>query len=353
MKRLLSTIVLSAFLVLLSSAARAQQVAACGCYCGKVIRPPCGENACKQACGWTGPSAGSNQPAYDPAAAAAAAEAERQRLEAEAAARRRAEVEKQRLADEAAARQRQLEFERKKQEALQGMKGIGEGELGLKDSDTGGLGLKGPGDTGADSFGLKPANPSQKPPPPPQAHVRIGAAVVRGEVYWLTSDGRKVPITTGSPVYSGARIVTGDNARMQVMLLDETVFTMGAHSDMVLDEFVYDPDTNTRKIAARVTKGIFRFVTGKTARKGPASEKVNLPVGTIGIRGTDVEIDYEPGRASSIRLFSGELEIQETKTGKTFTMHGGQMMAIAGNGTFSAPTALGPHALPKLAQEPQ
>ncbi|HME59148.1 MAG TPA: FecR family protein [Terracidiphilus sp.] len=288
-----------------------------------------------------------NQPAYDPnaaAAAAAAAEAERQR---QADLKHKQEVEAQRLRDAEAEKQRKLDFERKKQETLQGMKGVSESELGLKGSDAGDLGLKGLGDT--DSIGLKNISTSS---PPPQAHVRIGAAAaIRGEVYWLTSDGRKVPITSGGPVYSGARIVTGDNARMQVLLLDETVFTIGANSDMVLDEFVYDPSTSAGKVTARLTKGIFRFVTGKVARKNPEDLKVKLPVGTIGIRGTDVEIDYQPGAASSIRLFLGELEITESKTGKKFTMHGGQMMAIASNGSFSAPIALNPHALPKLALE--
>jgi hypothetical protein len=295
-----------------------------------------------------------NQPAYDPAAAAAAAaaaEAEHQRqLEIERQHRR--EIEEQRLRDEAAARQRQAEFERKKQEALSGMKGISEGELGLKGSDAGDLGLKGLGDKGTDSTDLKPESPSSELTHPPQAHVRIGVAEIRGEVYWFTSDGRKVPITSGGAVYSGARIVTGDNARMRVVLLDQTVFTMGPNSEMVLDEFVYDPDTSAGKVSVMVTKGIFRFVTGKTyTPSNPEDVKVTLPEGTIGIRGTDVEIDYQPGAASSIRLFLGELEINESKTGKTYTMHGGQMMAIARDGSFSAPIALSPHALPKLTQE--
>ncbi len=217
----------------------------------------------------------------------------------------------------------------------------------------GGSGSKGLVDNGSGAPGPKPEISSPAVPPPPLAHVRIGAAAeIRGEVYWLTSDGRKVPITEGGAVYSGARIVTGDNARMQVLLLDQTVFTMGPNSDMVLDEFVYDPDTDKGKLSAGITKGIFRLVTGKTYTPRDSEDlKVTLPVGTIGIRGTDVEVDYQPGAASSIRLFSGELEITESKTGKTFAMHGGQMMAIASDGSFSAPSALSLQDLPKLALE--
>ena len=150
---LLAAILLGSAVVVLSSVAEAQQVSGCGCYCGKVLRPPCSDNACKQACGWRAPAGGGGQPAYDNSAAIAAAEAERQRIEAENAERRRREAEEQRLRDEEAARQRQANFDRKKQEALSGMKGIAESEFGLKDD--GASGLKGLDDSGAVGSGLK------------------------------------------------------------------------------------------------------------------------------------------------------------------------------------------------------
>lgn len=40
-------------------------VAGCGCYCGAVLPPPCSDDACKRACGWSEPSP---PPAYDPVA---------------------------------------------------------------------------------------------------------------------------------------------------------------------------------------------------------------------------------------------------------------------------------------------
>jgi len=77
-------------------------------------------------------------------------------------------------------------------------------------------------------------------------------------------------MSSGRPVYFMDRIVTGASGRMQVLLLDETVFTIGPDSEMVLDAFVYDPFTQEGKLSASLTKGIFRFITGKIARKNPA-----------------------------------------------------------------------------------
>ena len=132
-------------------------VVGCGCYCGKVLRPPCSEDACKQACGWQGPSSpggGSSVPAYNYEAERQRQEAERQRqLEAER--QRQQEIEEQRKQEEEAARKKQDEFDRNKEGTLKSMKGFGGEELGLKGTDSNDLGLKEIGDTGKGSLGLK------------------------------------------------------------------------------------------------------------------------------------------------------------------------------------------------------
>jgi hypothetical protein len=176
---------------------------------------------------------------------------------------------------------------------------------------------------------------------PDLPHPRIGAAAaVRGTVYWLTSDGRKVPITSGGPIYLGSRIVTGADGHLQVLLLDETVFTVGANSDFVVDDFFYDPVTTAGKIATSLVKGTFRWVTGKVSHPDPAALKMKLPIGTIGIRGTDFEVQYQPDAAGYIKLFSGELELTEQETGALSRMKAGQMVVIGTNGSWGAPIAL-------------
>src|SRR5215510_1689763 len=69
-------------------------------------------------------------------------------------------------------------------------------------------------------------------------------------------------IATGNQVFLGDEIKTGPQSRLQILLLDETTFTIGPDSSMTIDEFVYDPRSGTGKVAARVTKGFFRFVSG-------------------------------------------------------------------------------------------
>lgn len=115
---------------------------------------------------------------------------------------------------------------------------------------------------------------------------RIGAAgAVSGQVTAGSASGRRA-LKSGSEVFHKDSVTTDAKGRLQVMLLDQTVFTVGPDSNIILDEFVYDPFTDAGKVTAQVTKGVFRFVTGKVAGRKPADMKIKIPSGTIGIRGT-------------------------------------------------------------------
>ncbi len=56
----------------------------------------------------------------------------------------------------------------------------------------------------------------------------------------------------------------------------------------MIDEFVYDPATQAGSMTTNITKGAFRFVSGKLAKSSPKAMKVNLPSASLSIRGTQV-----------------------------------------------------------------
>lgn len=113
------------------------------------------------------------------------------------------------------------------------------------------------------------------------------SAAVTGNVTLSKVTGEVgILVESGMPVYLGDRIITSNGAGLQVLLLDETVLTIGPNSDVAIDEFVYDPTTGDGRIVADMAKGVMRFVTGKIPLNNPSSMDVNLPVGSIGIRGT-------------------------------------------------------------------
>jgi hypothetical protein len=167
---------------------------------------------------------------------------------------------------------------------------------------------------------------------------QIGAAAeCRGGVFIITPGGNKFPVQHGTPIPLNANVTTGPDGHFQILLLDETVFTLGPNSDMILDEYVYDPKTNAGKITASVAKGTFRWVTGKMTHEDPAGSRVKVPVGTIGVRGTDFETEVSPDGSGSVKLFAGQVEINEYKTGDMLVLSPGEMVTFTADGTFSAP----------------
>lgn len=163
---------------------------------------------------------------------------------------------------------------------------------------------------------------------PPEGAAKIGvAAAVHGTVQISAGGSVGQVVQSGRPIFLGDVVTTDAQGHLQILLLDETVFTIGPNSSIVIDRFVYDPATSTGKVGARVLKGVFRFVTGKIAKKNPKDMEVNLPSGTIGIRGTivagQVEGDFSrvvllgPGPANNAGEPPGQIVVSNVIEGVT------------------------------------
>jgi hypothetical protein len=167
-------------------------------------------------------------------------------------------------------------------------------------------------------------------------------AALRGEVYFITPSGRKIKATPmgAFPLDGGTKIVSGDNSRIQLLLPDETIFTLGPNSNMVIDDYVYDPKTSAGKFTATIAKGAFRFVSGHVGKTHGFEKKILTAVIAIGIRGTDFKLFVQPDGSGYIQLRSGLLEITENKTGSMFPLKGGQSVKFEADGTLGSPQAL-------------
>lgn len=159
------------------------------------------------------------------------------------------------------------------------------------------------------------ANANRQPVRSPvtgQKGAEIGVAgAVKGYVQ-MCWKGKCTRVKTGATVRMGATIKTGPKGRMQVLLLDETAFTIGPYSEITLNKFDYDPISPAGQIIAIMNRGVFRLVTGKVERKRP-NRGIKLPTGTIGIRGTDFVLRLNPAtRTVVIELLEGALSFKPT-----------------------------------------
>lgn len=131
-------------------------------------------------------------------------------------------------------------------------------------------------------------------------------AALRGDVVRTASlqTGAAIgQMSSGQQVYLGDDIKVGDKGRLQVMLMDETIFTLGANSVMRIDEFVYDPaEANNNRLSTSIQQGAFRFVSGKISKASDQAMTVKLPSATIGVRGTSVAGDVQANGSASVIL---------------------------------------------------
>ena len=112
-----------------------------------------------------------------------------------------------------------------------------------------------------------------------------------------------------TPLLVEDKVITGEKARAQIKFIDGTLTTLGADSEMLIEEFSWSKDRPDPKAEFRLIKGVFRTVTGAITKVTRPDYKVHTPVGSIGIRGTDFWGGYLDGDAIDVLFVGGEHEI--------------------------------------------
>ena len=119
------------------------------------------------------------------------------------------------------------------------------------------------------------------------AQTDIGAAVrVENRVEGQLGDD-KVTKTVQSRIFQNETLRTYPDSAATFELADGTKMSLGSGSEIVLDRFVYDPDTSSGDIVLSAVKGAFRFVSGSAKDN---SYRFLTSVAAVGIRGTDFDL---------------------------------------------------------------
>jgi hypothetical protein len=97
--------------------------------------------------------------------------------------------------------------------------------------------------------------------------------------------------------------ITTANARAGITFQDDTKVQITEQSKLVIDNFVYDANKNTGKLAIRIALGTVKYASGQIAKNDPEQVKIETPTATIGVRGTDFSSTVdEIGRSTIILL---------------------------------------------------
>ena len=108
---------------------------------------------------------------------------------------------------------------------------------------------------------------------------------VSGPAFVNGQKGR-IAAGVGDYVYKDDSIETGPGGTLGVIFKDETQVSIGGNSQLTLDDFVYQPQTEQYKFSTRLARGTLFMATGAIAKLKPEAVQVATPGGTLGVRGT-------------------------------------------------------------------
>ncbi|NDV22438.1 FecR domain-containing protein [Desulfovibrio sp. JC022] len=167
---------------------------------------------------------------------------------------------------------------------------------------------------------------------------------ISGEAYAQTASGTRV-LESGSPIYQGEELITGDNSNVEVRFVDDTLISQGGNSRIALDDYVYDPDGGDSSFLGEIAEGTFRTVTGKIAEQNPDRFKLGSPLATIGIRGTIIlsEVTDDGEKHGVEEIHAGKAMLLQSKaTGAMRQLLSGQMVDVSRSGLLSPVRSLAP-----------
>ena len=138
-----------------------------------------------------------------------------------------------------------------------------------------------------------------------QEQIGVAAAVNRNTTDLTLEQERKL-VEAGYQIIQNHTIETDEIGKAQMLLLDGTAFSVGPNSSVVLDRFIYNPETaeGSLEITAR---GLLRIVGGKVTKKQPALIRTNSA--TVGIRGGIGIVQTDGSQVNATFLYGEEMTV--------------------------------------------
>ncbi len=153
------------------------------------------------------------------------------------------------------------------------------------------------------------------------------AAAVRNDVRGSVAG----QLRSGSPIQLNESIAAGADSSAQILFRDKTSLSVGPNSQIVIDRFVYNPQSGAGQAAINVTRGALRFVTGSQPSTHYA---VRTPSASVGVRGSIIEMFVSDLGYEVFVLVEGGFEVCVARECRLLTIPG-QYVLVTPNGQLS------------------
>jgi len=145
-------------------------------------------------------------------------------------------------------------------------------------------------------------------------------AIHKGNAQVDRQEGDKgIKVEKDLDILSYDTVKTG-NGQVGIVFVDDTRVDVTEHSKLLIDEFIYDPNTKTGALSLKATLGTVRYASGQIAKNSKQNVSIKTPTATIAVRGTDFAMTVNEIGGSTIVLlpscdgngfcYVGEIEVQ-------------------------------------------
>jgi len=129
----------------------------------------------------------------------------------------------------------------------------------------------------------------------------IGDVILHTGNAVIEQDGEDVKAEDDLDIFQYNTVKTG-KGKVAIGFIDDTRVDVTEHSKLIIDEFVYDPNTKTGSLSLKAALGTIRYASGQIAKTSPTNVQIKTPTATIGVRGTDFTMTVDEIGSSTIIL---------------------------------------------------
>ena len=129
----------------------------------------------------------------------------------------------------------------------------------------------------------------------------IGDIILQTGNAVIEQDGEDVKAEDDLDIFQYNTVKTG-KGKVAIGFIDDTRVDVTEHSKLIIDEFVYDPNTKTGTLSLKAALGTIRYASGQIAKTNPTNVQIKTPTATIGVRGTDFTMTVDEIGSSTIIL---------------------------------------------------
>jgi hypothetical protein len=136
-----------------------------------------------------------------------------------------------------------------------------------------------------------------------QSFGRVGA--VNQEATGTPPGGATRKLVVGTNIVVRERVRTSAAGSTQIQFPDQSAINLGANCDLVIDQFVYNPQAKSGTMVATLSKGAMRFIGGQISHNSGA--EIRTPSASLGIRGgmATVVVQLSPAIAQQLQKLTG------------------------------------------------